>query len=80
MRRALSNCRLYSWMRLIWQSKMVSGSTVWPDFALSQSANCAFGLAFGAVEGVAKSPVVGQRFELAQLAEVGDPAIADGFA
>ena len=40
MRRALSSCRLYSWMRLIWQSKMVSGSTVWPDVVLSQSANC----------------------------------------
>ena len=41
MRSALSSCRLYSWMRLTWQSKIVSGSTVWPDVGLSQSANCA---------------------------------------
>ena len=40
MRSALSSCRLYSWMRLIWQSKIVSGSTIWPDVDLSQSANC----------------------------------------
>ena len=40
MRSALSSCRLYSWMRLTWQSKIVSGSTVWPDVDLSQSANC----------------------------------------
>ena len=39
MRRALSSCRLYSWMRLTWQSKIVSGSTVRPEVALSQSAN-----------------------------------------
>ena len=78
MRSALSSCRLYSWMRLIWQSKMVSGSTVWPDVDLSQSANCDFGLALGLAERVAKALVVGQRLELAQLAEVGDPAVADG--
>src|SRR5271166_3016440 len=40
MRSALSSCRLYSWMRLIWQSKMVSGLTIWPDVDLSQSAKC----------------------------------------
>ena len=78
MRSALSSCRLYSWMRLIWQSKMVSGSTIWPEVVLSQSANCDFGLALGLAEGVAKALVVGQRLELAQLAEVGDPAVADG--
>ena len=38
MRSALSSCRLYSWMRLTWQSKIVSGSTVSPDFDLSQLA------------------------------------------
>ena len=37
-----------------------------------------FGLAFGLAEVVAKAPVVGQRFEFAQLSEVGDPAVADG--
>jgi hypothetical protein len=29
-------------MRLIWQSKIVSGSTTWPVVALSQSANFVF--------------------------------------
>src|SRR5580704_12305260 len=29
-------------MRLIWQSKIDSGSTVWPDEDLSQLANCDF--------------------------------------
>ena len=36
----LSSCRLYSWMHLIWQSKMVSGSTISPVADLSQSAKC----------------------------------------
>ena len=39
MRRALRSCRLYSWMRLTWQSKTVSGSTVCPEVALSHWAN-----------------------------------------
>ena len=38
-----------------------------------------FGLAFGLAEVAAKAPVVGQRFELAQLGQVGDPAVANGF-
>ena len=37
-----------------------------------------FGLALGLAEVVAKAPVVGQRFELAQLGQVGDPAVANG--
>ena len=37
------------------------------------------GLALGLAERVAKASVVGQRFEFAQLSEVGDPAVADGF-
>ena len=32
--------RLYSWMRLIWQSKIAWGSTVSPSVRLIQSANC----------------------------------------
>ncbi len=38
------------------------------------------GVAFGLAELVAKSFVIGKRFELAQLAEVGDPAVADRVA
>ena len=57
---------------------MVSGSTVWPDVALSQSANCDLASRFALRTGVAKAPVVGQRLQLAQLVEVGDPAVADG--
>ena len=37
----LSSCRLYSWMRLIWLSKMVSGSTVWPVVRLEPVARSA---------------------------------------
>ena len=38
MRNAFSSCRLYSWIRLTWESKIVSGSTDMPDVDLSQSA------------------------------------------
>src|SRR5260370_34834397 len=39
MRSAFSSCLLYSWMRLIWQSKIVSESTISPDVDFSQLAN-----------------------------------------
>ena len=38
----LSSCRLYSWIRLIWLSKIVSGSTTCPDVRRSQSTNRPF--------------------------------------
>src|SRR5437870_5248220 len=38
MRNALRSCRLYSWMRLTWLSKMVSGSSVCPELDRSHSA------------------------------------------
>ena len=37
------------------------------------------GVALGLAEVITKAPVVGQRLELAQLGQVGDPAVADGF-
>ena len=40
--RALSNCRLYSWMRLICTSNSVSGSRLIPAAALIQSTNRTF--------------------------------------
>ena len=78
MRRALSSCRLYSWMRLIWQSKMESGSTAWPLVDLSQSANCTLASRLALRNAARKAFVLGQRLELLKLLEVGDPAIADG--
>ena len=45
---------------------------------LSQSANCDLALRFALRNDVAKRLIVGERLELAQLAEVSDPAIADG--
>ena len=74
----LSSCRLYSWMRLTWQSKIVSGSTIWPGRRLEPVGETRLGLALGLAEGVAEAAVVGQRLQLAQLAQVGDPAVADG--
>ena len=59
MRSALSSCRLYSWMRLIWQSKMVSGSTTAPDIDLSQLANCVLASRL-ALESIPKAFVPGQ--------------------
>ena len=42
MRSPLSSCRLYSWMRLTWLSKIESGSTATPALDLSQSENRTF--------------------------------------
>ena len=39
MCRTLSSCRLYSWIRLIWLSKIVSGSTLMAQRRWSQSQN-----------------------------------------
>ena len=75
---AFRSCRLYSWMRLICVSKIVSGSTTWPVADLSQSANRSFGLALGLANRGAERLVVGQRLELLELVEIGDPAVADG--
>ena len=73
----LSSWRLYSWMRLIWQSKIVSGSTMLPVLALSQSANAALASRLACAELGAEAGVVGQRQQLAQLVQVRDPAVAD---
>ena len=64
----LSSCRLYSWMRLIWLSKIDVG--VERDArrsALSQSANRDLGRPLGLPEPLAEGGVVGQRDELPQL-------------
>ena len=62
MRSAFSSCRLYSWMRLIWQSKMrVRDRPSARRSTCSQSANCDLGLALGLAERVAEGRVVGER-------------------
>src|SRR5271166_543532 len=48
IRNAFSSCRLYSWIRLIWQSKTVLGSTSCPDVDFSQLANRTFASRFDA--------------------------------
>jgi hypothetical protein len=76
MRNALSSCRLYSWMRLIWQSKMVSGSTTWPDVDLSQSAKCDLASRL-ALRTSQRKALSSEGVELVQLTEIGHPAVAD---
>ena len=65
-------------MRLTWQSKMRVRVHDLPGRRLEPVGKLHFGLALGLAEVVAKALVVGQRLELAQLTEVGDPAVADG--
>ena len=69
MRSALSSCRLYSWMRLIWQSKMrVRVDRSGRMSVLSQSANCDLASRLALRNASRNVFVVGQRLELAQLA------------
>ena len=77
MRRAFSSCRLYSWMRLICESKIVSGSTDTPEDCFSQSRKAYFGFVFRFPECQLEILVLGERFELLQLAEVRDPPFTD---
>ena len=67
MRRALSNCRLYSWMRLTWQSKIVSGSTVRPEVVLEPVGELGLGFALGVAESGAEAAIVGERLEPGEL-------------
>ena len=79
MRRALSSCRLYSWMRLTWQSKMrvgidrLAGRCLQP---VGEAATLASRLALR--NGSRKPLSSASGFSLRELAEVGDPAVADG--
>ena len=57
----------------------MSGSTVCPDVVLSHWANCDFASRFALRTASAKALVVGQFLELAQLAEISNPSVADGF-
>ena len=61
MRNAFNSCRLYSWMRLIWQSKIVSGSTVSSQLVLSQSTKRSLACALASRKALAKGTVVGER-------------------
>ena len=58
MRSAFSSCRLYSWMRLTWLSKIESGSTVTPDVGLEPSAKLRLRLALGLADGIAEAAVI----------------------
>ena len=68
--RAFSSWRLYSWMRLIWQSKIASGSRTCPVDHLNQSQNCCLASSLGLQEVVAEALVVREGFQLAKLAEI----------
>src|SRR5262249_2551685 len=68
---------LYSWIRLIWQSKIVSGSTASPVFDLSQLANWASRVAF---RNFSRKAVLGKWLQLAQFAQIDDPALTDRVA
>ena len=56
----LSSCRLYSWMRLIWLSKIESGSTAAPA-SLEPVGESHLGVALGLANALAERRVVGQR-------------------
>ena len=48
----------------MWQSKIVSGSTVTPDWICSQLGKLSFGPVLGSPETVAKALIVGERLQL----------------
>ena len=78
MRRAFSSCRLYSWMRLTWLSKIESGSTRHAGRRFEPFGEMRLGLALGLADGVAEAGVVGQRLRASHSSgKVGDPAVAD---
>ena len=74
MCRTLSSWRLYSWIRLIWLSKIESGSTTSPEVAFSQPAKASLGRALRLAKLLAEAGVLGQRQQFAQLRQVGDPS------
>ena len=80
MRSALSIWRLYSWMRLIWQSKMLSGSTAWPEVDFSQSANRALASRLACRKARRNAASSAAGFSLAILSKSVDPAVADDVA
>ena len=65
-------------MRLIWLSKIESGSTTTPDVDLSHAANRDLGVPLGSADGIPEALVVNERLELLQLGKIRDPAVADG--
>ena len=46
MCKTFSSCRLYSWMRLTWLSKIVAGSMICPVADFSQSAKRVLAVSF----------------------------------
>ena len=73
IRNAFSNCRLYSWIRFIWQSKIVFGSTICPDVDLSQLANSTLASRLARRKPLRKALVLGAAFQSGKLREIGDP-------
>ena len=67
MRITFSNCRLYSWMRLICTSNMESGSTEHAGLFLDDACQPQLVLALDFLEGCAKFRVLGERLQIAQL-------------
>ncbi len=67
MRNPLSSCRLYSWMRFTWASKIESGSTATPALDFEPLRKPRLCVAFGLAHRVAEGAVIGQRFQLRKL-------------
>ena len=78
MRSALRSCLLYSWIRLMWQSNIVSGSTLKPNFPLIHCAQSLLLSRFTCMNLSRKCRVVGERLQPRQLIKIGDPCAADG--
>ena len=72
-----SSCRLYSWMRFTWLSKIVSGSTVMPVVLLTQTAKRALAARLARRKPSRNDGSPRQGDDPLELGQIGHPAVAD---
>src|SRR6476660_10455327 len=76
IRNTLRSCLLYSWIRLTWLSKIVSGSTVSRISPSKRPRKLPLPEAMP-FESIEKARVVHQRLEPAKFGEVGNPCVSN---